>query len=278
MCKNRREDARVTGQELDDAYANAAHIPGSEAFPPRWAAAAADFRDRLEREGRAELDCTYGAAPRERYDLFLPVSAPRGLLHFVHGGYWRAFDKSSWSHLAAGALARGWAVAMHSYTLCPEARIADITRQTAAAIAAAASRVAGPVRLVGHSAGGHQVARMLCPDACLSAAVAERLVRVVPVSGLFDLRPMLRTSMNADFRLDEDAAWQESPLACVAPLPVPVTLWVGGDERPVFVEQTREMGRVWTHADVVVEPGRHHFDVIEALAEPDAPLTEALFA
>ena len=76
---------------------------------------------------------------------------------FVHGGYWRAFDRGLWSHLAAGPLARGWAVAMPGYVLAPEARIAAITAMIADAVAAAAAEVDGPMRLAGHSAGGHLV-------------------------------------------------------------------------------------------------------------------------
>ena len=83
---------------------------------------------------------------------------------FVHGGYWKAFDKSTWSHLAHGAVARGWAMALPSYTLAPDATLAQMTAQIARAIAAARAEVPGPVRLAGHSAGGHLVARMLCAD------------------------------------------------------------------------------------------------------------------
>ena len=90
--------------QLDDAYANAAHIPGAETYPPRWAAQALAFRDGLG--GRAELDRPYGDAPREVFDLFHPEGPARGCVIFVHGGYWKAFDKSAWSHLAAGPLAR----------------------------------------------------------------------------------------------------------------------------------------------------------------------------
>jgi len=137
--------------ELDDAYANAAHIPGSADYPPRWERAAAGLREGLLEQGLADLDLSYGDTARQRFDLFHPGGAPQGLLIFVHGGYWLRFDKSVWSHLAAGALSRGWAVAMPSYDLCPQVRIADITAQIAQAVTTAASMVAGPIVLAGHS-------------------------------------------------------------------------------------------------------------------------------
>ncbi|MDZ7603319.1 MAG: alpha/beta hydrolase, partial [Hoeflea sp.] len=147
--------------DYDDAYANGAYIEGAADYPPRWAALAQDFRDGLAASGLARLDLAYGEGPRNRLDLFLPEGDPKGLAVFVHGGYWKAFDKSVWSHLAAGPLAHGFAVAMPGYTLCPDNRIAGIGLEIAAAISLAAEQVAGPIRLTGHSAGGQLVTRMI---------------------------------------------------------------------------------------------------------------------
>jgi len=158
--------------ELDDAYANVPHIPGGAQYPARWMVAAETFRARLSNARRAELGRPYGDSARQVFDLFHPTGTARGLCVFVHGGYWLRFDRSYWSHLAAGPLARGWAVMMPSYDLCPEVRIADITRQTAQAVCVLAARNEGPIALVGHSAGGHLVARMAVPGV-LPGDVAE---------------------------------------------------------------------------------------------------------
>jgi acetyl esterase/lipase len=256
--------------ELDDAYANAAYIPGAADYPPRWERAAAALREGLLEQGLADLDQPYGESARQRFDLFHPGGTAKGLMIFVHGGYWLRFDKSVWSHLAAGALTRGWAVAMPSYDLCPQVRIADITRQIAAAVTAAAGMVAGPIALAGHSAGGHLVARMLQPG-LLGDAVADRLHHVMPISPVSDLHPLLRTSMNAEFKLDAAAARAESPALMTERLAVPVTVWVGADERPVFLDQARWLAEAWGCAHVV-DQGKHHFDVIDALADAQSDM------
>jgi acetyl esterase/lipase len=256
--------------ELDDAYANAAYIPGAADYPPRWERAAAALREGLLEQGLADLDQPYGESARQRFDLFHPGGTAKGLMIFVHGGYWLRFDKSVWSHLAAGALTRGWAVAMPSYDLCPQVRIADITRQIAAAVTAAAEMVAGPIALAGHSAGGHLVARMLQPG-LLGDAVADRLHHVMPISPVSDLHPLLRTSMNAEFKLDAAAARAESPALMTERLAVPVTVWVGADERPVFLDQARWLAEAWGCAHVV-DQGKHHFDVIDALADAQSDM------
>lgn len=259
---------------LDDAYANAAYIPNSETFPETWAQAARMTRARLAGEDAARLDLEYGAKLRERFDLFLPEGAPRGLFVFVHGGYWRMFDKSYWSHLCEGMRTRGWAVAMPSYTLAPEARISDITREIARAITVASEMIEGPIALAGHSAGGHLVARMLCADV-LPAPVRDRLSHVMPISPVADLRPLLETSMNADFQLDLADAEAESLVLMEQAVPCPVTVWVGADERPAFLEQAAALAAHWGTRHVV-DHGKHHFDVIDALEDAQSSMVAAL--
>ncbi|MGR3322619.1 MAG: alpha/beta hydrolase [Pseudooceanicola sp.] len=261
--------------DWNDAYENGRNIPGGSDYPAAWVAPAQAFRDKAE----ARLDIAYGAGERHRYDLFLPEGTPRGLFVFVHGGYWVALDKSYWSHLAAGAVARGWAVAIPSYDLCPDTTIAGITEQIGAAISHAAGEIAGPVVLSGHSAGGHLVTAMMCHDSPLPYEVRARLTHVVSISGLHDLRPLLKTERNELLRLDMSSAEANSP-ALKRPLPgVRLTTWVGGGERQEFLRQTALLANIWhglgaTTAEVV-EPDRHHFNVIDGLADAASPMMRA---
>ena len=259
--------------DLSDAYENGAHIPGAEGYPPRWAAEAGAFRAAQEGLGRAWLNLPYGAHPRERLDLFVPRGRPEGLIVFIHGGYWKAFGRETWSHLAAGPMARGWAVAMPSYVLAPEARIGAIGRAMAAAAEAAGGRVAGPLVLTGHSAGGQLSARLAMPGA-LSPALAERLARCVPISPVGELSPLMATAMNETLGIDAAEAAAESP-ARLPPPAAPVTVWVGEAERPAFLAQARHLAGAWGAA-LQVDEGRHHFDVIEPLADEGSALTRAL--
>ncbi|WP_235933194.1 alpha/beta hydrolase [Paragemmobacter ruber] len=252
---------------LDRAYSNGAFIPGADGFPPRWLAQAAAFRDSLG--ARARLDLAYGPGARQRLDLFLPDAPPRGVLVFVHGGYWMAFGRETWSHLAAGALARGWACAMPSYTLAPDARISEMTAEVARACAMAADLVAGPVVVTGHSAGGHLAARMGCADQAV-----PRLARVVPISPLAELAPLAGTTMNEKLRLDGRECAAESPARLARAAGVAAHVWVGAQERPAFLWQARVLSEAWG-CGWTVDPGRHHFDVVDGLADPASALTGA---
>jgi acetyl esterase/lipase len=258
----------------DIDFVNVDFIPDGAAYPERWQAEGQAYREREAAIGRARLNVAYGEGERQKFDLFHPPGLPDGLVVFVHGGYWLRFDRSYWSHFAEGLTKRGWAVAMPSYTLAPDARIREIPLEIARAIEAAARLVAGPICLAGHSAGGHLVARMGCHDVALAEDVRDRLGRIVPISPVSDLRPFLDISMNQELRLDPEEARAESPVLHEAPQ-VPVTVWVGAEERPVFLDQAIELSEVW-NAEHRVDPGRHHFDVIDGLADPDSPLVESI--
>lgn len=259
-------------EDLTDAYENAAYIAGAAAFPPRWAAEAAAFREHMGASIRRDLP--YGSRTRHRFDLVIPDTGPRGLVVFVHGGYWKAFGKDDWTHLAAGVVARGWACALPSYTLAPEARLSDITAEIAQAVRAAAEEVAGPVIVTGHSAGGHLAARMACADLDL---LPGRLARVVPISPLGDLAPLMQTAMNAILRIDTDEATRESPCRQGRRTGVSAHVWVGAWERPSFVQQAGALAAAWG-VPLTLDPGRHHFDVIEGLTQPRSPLVGAVLA
>lgn len=256
--------------ELDDAYANAAYIPGGADYPVKWTQQAAAFRS----TARCELDLDYGESDRQRFDLFHPDRLARGAVIFVHGGYWLRFDKSFWSHLAAGPLALGWAVAMPSYDLCPKVGIPQIGDQIARAIEVISRRVPGPIRLVGHSAGGQLVARAMAPRN--GALWQQRVASVVPVSPVANLAPLMQTSMNADLGITPAIAQSDSPVH-LPPPPCAATIWVGGAERPAFIDQATALAHVWA-CPLTIAENHHHFNVIEDLALPTSPLTMAVLA
>ena len=259
--------------DYDDAYANAAYIPNADDFITRWQSDASAFRSDMLEQQRAELDTAYGQSKRQTYDVFHPEGEAKGTLVFVHGGYWRRFDKSYWSHFSHGALTQGWRVVMPSYDLCPRVSIAQITQQMRSFVTQIAEKYAGAIALTGHSAGGHLVARLGVPGV-LSDDLVSRITHIVPISAVADLRTLVFTEMNNDFRLTDEAAKAESPALMPKPS-CPVTVWVGGDERQVFLEQAMILAENWG-VKMIVRQGEHHFDVIDGLKDPDSILVRLL--
>lgn len=251
---------------LDDDYANGAYIKGGDTYYARWQQHGAAFRQAIA--PRARLGLAYGPGERQALDLFLPEATPKGLMVFVHGGYWIEGHRDLWSHLAAGATARGWACALPSYTLAPAALIRDMTAEIARATAYAASLVSGPVVVTGHSAGGHLAARMGCSD------IAVPVTRVVPIAPLADLAPLMQTSMNDKLHLDAAECAAESPARLTLRPETSAHVWVGAQERPAFLWHARLLSERW-NCPWTPETGRHHFDVIDGLTDPMSPLMQA---
>ena len=130
--------------------------------------------------------------------------------------------------------------------------------------------------LSGHSAGGHLVTAMMCEDTPAARSDAARLRHVVSISGLHDLRPMLRTARNADAAARHGCRPRRARPALQRPLPgVRLTTWVGGAERQEFLRQTALLANIWhglgPRRSCVVEPDRHHFNVIDGLADAAHP-------
>ena len=262
----------------DDAYENRTHIPNADRHLAGWPVDAAAFRAAHPDAG---TDIAYASGARTRYDLFTPpggLASSRGLAAFIHGGYWVALSKDDFSHMAAGLLARGWAVAVIGYTLAPQARIAAITREIAAAITGLAGIGTGPLRLVGHSAGGHLVTRMMCDDIDLGAAATKRLDRVVSVSGLHDLRPLQGLAKNALWQLDRQESLTESPLLQTPRPGIDLVCVAGADERPEFIRQNAILPLAWQglgvncHSQLLA--GHHHFSIIDTMAQADSRLCD----
>ncbi len=261
-------------QDWDDAFANMAHVAGSEKLPQLWTDSAAAYR---ASGVQIDQDIAYGDHPRERFDLIWPEAVPKGLVVFIHGGFWMRLDKSYWTDFAQGARARGWAVCIPTYTLAPEARISHMTGQIARAIDSAAGHVSGPIRIAGHSAGGHLASRMICDDTPLSADTLGRVASVQSISGLHDLRPLMQTKMNDILHLDEEEAKLESAVLHRPISAIPICCWVGGGERPEFIRQSKLMAQMWrgldTQTECVIEGQHNHFTVLEGLRHADSQIT-----
>ncbi len=267
---NRGSDMGDKIKDWDKAYGNAASISDAQSYIDKWPEEARAFRDKID----CQLDISYGDAERQKLDLFHPDTPSKGLFVFVHGGYWYRFDKSYWSQLAAGPLALGWHVAMPSYTLTPAARVSEITVEIGMAISKAAEHIEGPIVLAGHSAGGHLVTRQVCSDTSLSPDRLERIVRIVSISGVHDLRPITRLEINQTIGIDHEEALRESP-ALQEPVAdgVQVDCVVGGAELPEFRRQNALLANVWKGLGAATScheiEGTHHFNVIEDMQNPN---------
>lgn len=256
--------------DLQAEYDNGAKVPTYPAIAEAWLHTAAAFR---AEHPHSDLAIPYGPTERQALDLFWPTAARTGpVAVFIHGGYWQRSHRHAFSHLAAGLLAHGIAVAMPSYDLCPAVSLATLVEQVRSAIAFLHQRVGGRFLVTGHSAGGHLAAMAMATDWAARGLPAGLVPAAMPISGLFDLEPITRTTVIAPLALDPAEARRQSPMF----LPKPaghLHAWVGGEEGSEYTRQSRQMAEAWSGTWASL-PGLHHFSVVEELENPESDMVK----
>jgi arylformamidase len=260
-------------------YDNRARVPEHPAIIAGWARDAAAWRA----AAGGELDVAYGDSPRQRVDIFRPpVSEQAPLVLFIHGGYWQALDKEHFSHVAAGLHAHGIGVAVAGYDLCPAVTIRDIVGQMRRLAMFLHRRAGSPLVAAGHSAGGHLTAALVATGwPALDPALPACLVPAgLAISGLFDLRPLVATPINAALGLDEAEARAMSPLFWPVPARRRLEAWVGAEESGEYLRQSRTVAEGWARAGARTHyqgiAGANHFTILAGLADPASSMVATL--
>lgn len=271
----------LTSEWVEREYNNRNLVPEHPGIFQRWE----EDSEHVRTTRRGRLDLPYGPDRRHRIDIFPARGADR-LLVFFHGGYWRGLDKRMFAWLAPAWASEGVSLALVNYRLCPAVRIADIVEDAIAAVnwamanAAAHGAESRRVVLAGHSAGGHLIAAVMAAAADKRRFDPARIAGAVPISGIFDFSPLPFFSGNADLKLDAAAARSLDLHDRPPALPAPLVIAVGGGESGEFIRQSRLLADRWAPQlrELLVVPGRHHFNVLDAFAEPGHPLHDATLA
>lgn len=266
--------SKRTPEWLDAQFNNRARVPQAPQILARWAQASARARS----ETPCVLDLPYGLDPSERLDVFPAPVAGSPVLVFIHGGWWRALDKSDHSFVAPSFQADGVTVVVPNYALAPAVDIGHITMQMVRALAWTWRHISawggdrGRIAVAGHSAGGHLAAMMLsCRWAQFDAALPAGLVRgALGISGVYDLEPLRRSPyLQRDLRLTPASVRRLSP-ALFAPPAGRFHAVAGADESEEHLRQNRLIRDAWGPRSVPVcgtLPGHNHFTVLDSLAE-----------
>lgn len=266
--------------DYEAEYNNRARVPENPELMAGWARDAAAYREQY-----APRRIAYGPGPRHVIDVFAGGGRSEGkgedkvpLVVFIHGGYWQALDGSSFSHMARGLNAHGIGVAVPTYDLCPQVSVADIIMQMREAMLELA-KISEALVVSGHSAGGHLAACMLATDwKAYDESLPPQFVRAAyAISGLFDLEPLVQTSINRALRLDLASARAASPLLWQPPSHGSLDAVVGETESAEYHRQSKTLVEAWGDAGIAARygslPGANHFTAIAPLADPASPMT-----
>lgn len=247
-----------------------------------YAESSAAARERLT----GEYDIRYGAGEKQTLDAHRPAQAGAPILLFIHGGFWRALDKSDHSFLAPAFVEAGACFVNLNYDLCPAVTLDDIVREAREGLAWVwrnAARLGGdPGRLfvAGHSAGAHLCAMLLAQDWTAQGLPADAIKGAACISGIYETAPVLRISVNADVRLDEAIAARCDALSRPPRRKLPMLISVGGDEPEGWRAQTEAYAAACRAAGLAPEvqtvPATDHFTVVHDFAAPEGAQHRAM--
>ena len=141
---------------------------------------------------------------------------------------------------------------------------------------------------MGHSAGGHLTAMLMTTDwRALQPGLPQDLAPAgLPISGVFELEPLMPTTIAKALRLrPEDARrlsprWMKPPSFASHHLVTPgaaLHCVVGAAESGEFIRQSRDFANAWGGGFEAL-PGANHFTVVAPLADPDSAMTRRLAA
>jgi arylformamidase len=270
-------------QALDAAYNNRAAVPSHPEILARWDQQSLQARQTVS----CKLDLPYGPTVRQKLDIFLPPGrAPRAgwpAVMFIHGGYWQALHKDTFSFLAPAFLSEGIALVVPTYELCPGVSMSAVADQARRALAwvqdygPGLSVDSSQIVVVGHSAGGHLAAQL----AHAAWHDPPPLIGALSLSGLYDLEPVRLSYLNTVLKMDRAEAEALSPIRHVKGYGAPLALAVGGNELSGFHEQQRDyeaaLAKGGAAAVAAISlPNDDHFSVVERLVDKNAAIWPVL--
>ena len=266
----RDEWDRLSQADRDAAYDNTAAVRNSAALIAERNAASAEIRSRVP----STLDVPFADGERTRFDLYPAAASEAPCLVFIHGGYWQRNSRELFAMLVEGPAANGWSVAIPGYSLAPDASLTQIVREIRLALdwlerEGHAYGIGGPVVLAGWSAGAHLTAMALDHP---------RVTAGLAVSGVYDLRPVRDTNLNAALRLTDEEVATLSPLS-LPPVAKPLAIAYGTGELPALVCDSILLHETRLAAgapgSLIPVAGADHFTILDELRRPDGVLVRA---
>ena len=247
---------------LEQQYNNRAAVPDHMDYIRDWAERSAEWR-RLS----PPQSFRYGDTDRSWLDLF-PVDGEAPVHVFLHGGYWQALDRAYFSYLARQFQKRGEHAVILEYDLCPAVSLRTIVDQVRRAFEWMDSHLGqqggdmSRLQVTGHSAGAQLLAWLIGNNQLPRHTICNGL------SGIYDLRPLVHTTVNEALKLDQQQASALSPqfLLPDSKEAYRLELFVGEKESDEYLRQSRALQEAWRErlrTSLGVLPGVHHFSILD---------------
>ena len=246
--------------------------------------------DRIEELNRLVLinkewkkNIYYGFHARECFDVCYAVGKAKAILVYLHAGYWQSRDKNQFYFIADHLAELGYHVAIMNYPLCPEVSIEKIRTSLSYGLLTVKTYLNDPsnnlpMYICGHSAGAHLTAELVLNT---KEIIKDQLniKGIIPISGIYDLEPLISTSLNIKIQLNQIQARNNSPILRVSKDLVPAEFFVGNHETQAFIQQSKEMKDQWelkgNAANFTILKNSDHFSLLFHFLE-DGEIIESI--
>ncbi len=239
--------------------------------------------ERVRNNYRCHLNQEYGKAALQTMDIFPAETANAPILIFIHGGYWRALDKGSYSFVAEPFIKNNFTVCVLNYRLIPTVNMKALLKDIQEAlmwIQKNASQYNGdPDKLVlsGHSAGGH----LAIMAYLMNESLRPRIKAICSLSGIFDLKPIKESYLNEVLQLDQSDVEKYSVTnKGLSVIKCPILLSVGASETNFFIEQSKDLytkNRTLIPLHYFEYKGLNHYEIVHRLGQGESPISQFIF-
>ena len=233
-----------------------------------------------------EKDLIYGISREEKLDLCLAEVDDSPLVIFIHGGYWQLLSKDDCLFPAKDFVDTGISYCSIDYTLAPRAHINEMIEQCIRAVRwlyQSASNYGYDEKkffLIGSSAGAHLAAMTMLADWKNYDLPADIIKGCTLLSGVYDIRPIVKTYINEPLNLDMQTASMLSPLFKVKQNPADLIISWGENETDEFKRQSIEFDKKWkacgNTSNLMEIKGNNHFDIVFNMMKKDCALRELI--
>lgn len=216
---------------------------------------------------------------RTKIDYFYPPSKEqavgRPVYVYLHGGYWQQSHKDLYSCVTVQFTKHGFNAAVVGYDLAPACSIRQIIAQVTNAVNDVYTHFNQSQLIVcGHSAGAYMAA-------VIAKMRPEVFYAVVLISGIYDLCPLLKTTLNDALKLKQEEAEElTDEVMEFSGSYVHALIFVGGEESPEFIRQNKDFYRTLlknnNHCLFKTLHGEDHFSIVESLTDEQSVICQDL--
>lgn len=277
-----RSRGKRTSMGQDRSYDPRVSVPDARHSLERWRKASEAVRQHTP----FLADIAYGKDPAMRLDIH-PTHTPNApVLLLFHGSMWQMVGKDDFSFLTTGFTDAGICVVNVDHAHCSTVGLLGLRDQAQQAVLWVEQTIGyfggDPARLfaAGHAFGGTLAVNLLDTDWRRFGRTRNLIKGACAVSGLYDLLPLLTSTLNDVLKMRASDAQTTSPLFSLPDRSPPLIVAVGGDEPDAMQHQQRNLVEARQQRQLPVQviplPHQSQIDTVQALGQASAPVNAAL--